>query len=92
MNEGWTLTPQPYTIPFDGSIITVRVDGLPTGNPVYSQYNKEIAALFPDANNKDGAGGSFILDTTSLTHGVHALASGGQGALFEKTARETSGP
>jgi hypothetical protein len=74
MNEGWTLTPQPYTIPFDGSSITVRVDGLPTGNPVYNQYNKEIAALFPGYNNKDGAGGSFVLDTTALSHGVHALA------------------
>jgi phosphodiesterase/alkaline phosphatase D-like protein len=52
MNEGWTLTPQPNTIPFDGSNITVWVDG----------------------NNKDGAGASFVLDTTSLTHGVHALA------------------
>ena len=74
MNKGWTLTPQPYTIPFDGSTITVWVDGLPTGNPVYNQYNKEIAASFPGYNNKDGAGGSFILDTTALTHGVHALA------------------
>jgi phosphodiesterase/alkaline phosphatase D-like protein len=74
VNEGWTLTPQPYTIPFDGSTITVWVDGLPTGSPVYNQFNKEIAALFPDANNKDGAGGYFILDTTSLTHGVHSIA------------------
>jgi hypothetical protein len=74
MTEGWTLTPQPYTIPFDGSTITVWLDGLPTGNPVYNQYNKEIADLFPGYNNQDGAGGSFILDTTALTHGIHALA------------------
>jgi phosphodiesterase/alkaline phosphatase D-like protein len=74
MNKGWTLTPQPYTIPFDGSTITVWVDGLPMGTPIYNQYNNEIAASFPDYNNKDGAGGSFILDTTSITHGVHALA------------------
>ncbi len=74
VNVGWTLTPQPYTIPGDGSTITVWVDGLPVGNPVYNQYNKEIAASFPGYNNKNGAGGYFSLDAASFTTGVHTIA------------------
>jgi len=74
LNQGWTLTPQPYTIPFDGSTITIRLDSLPIGSPVYNQFNNEIATLFPDYNNINGAGGSFILDAASLTHGVHSIA------------------
>jgi len=72
-NVGWALTPQPNTIPFDGSTITVWVDGLPMGSPVYNQYNKDIAASFSGYNNKDGAGGYFSLDTSSLTYGVHTV-------------------
>ena len=71
---GWALTPQPNTIPIDGSTITVWVDGLPVGNPVYNQYRKDIAASFPGYNNRDGAGGYFSLDTSSLTYGVHTMA------------------
>jgi phosphodiesterase/alkaline phosphatase D-like protein len=73
-NVGWTLTPQPYTIPTDGSTINVWMDGLPKGNPVYNQYNKDIAVSFPNYNNKDGAGGYFPLDAASLTNGVHVIA------------------
>lgn len=72
-NFGWALTPQPNTIPVDGSTITVWVDGVPLGNPVYNQYRDDIARFFPDYNNSNGAGGYFYLDTTTYTNGVHII-------------------
>jgi hypothetical protein len=74
VNFGWALTPQPNTIPTDGSTITVWVDGVPLGSPVYNQYRKDIATLFPGYNNSDGAVGYFYLDTTSYFNGVHTIA------------------
>ncbi|NIM12420.1 MAG: hypothetical protein GTO45_09925 [Candidatus Aminicenantes bacterium] len=74
VNFGWALTPQPNTIPTDGSTIIVWVDGVPLGNPVYNQYRKDIATQFPGYNNSSGAVGYFYLDTTAYTNGVHTIA------------------
>jgi hypothetical protein len=74
VNFGWALTPQPNTIPTDGSTITVWVDGVPMGQPVYNQYREDIATLFPDYNNSSGASGYFYLDTTAYLNGVHTIA------------------
>ena len=74
VNFGWALTPQPNTIPLDGSTIRVWVDGVPLGHPVYNQYRADIATLFPGYNNSDGAVGYFYLDTTTYTNGVHTIA------------------
>ncbi|MCP5052313.1 MAG: hypothetical protein GY940_34415 [bacterium] len=73
VNFGWTLTPQPNTIPVDGSTITVWVDGVALGNPVYNKYRGDIAALFPNYNNSNGAIGYFYLDTTGYTNSVHTI-------------------
>jgi hypothetical protein len=73
INWGWALTPQPNTIPTDGSTITVWVDGVPLGKPVYNRYREDIAALFPGYNNSSGAGGYFYLDTTPYENGVHTI-------------------
>jgi len=74
VNFGWTLTPLPNTIPIDGSTLQVWVDGIPLGNPVYNQYRKDIATLFPDYNNSNGAVGYFYLGTTKYENGVHTIA------------------
>jgi len=74
VNFGWALTPLPNTIPADGSTINVWVDGVPLGNPVYNRYRSDIAGLFPDYNNSNGAGGHFYLDTTPYENGVHTIA------------------
>jgi phosphodiesterase/alkaline phosphatase D-like protein len=74
VNFGWALTPQPNTIPTDGSTIVVWVDGVPLGNPVYNEYRSDVAALFPGYNNSDGAGGHFYLDTTMYDNGVHTIS------------------
>jgi len=74
INFGWALTPQPNTIPTDGSTISVWVDGESIGHPVYNQYREDIATLFPGYNNMDGAIGYFYLDTTKYNNGVHTIA------------------
>lgn len=84
-NWGWALTPQPKYIPYDGSTITVFVDGVPVGHPQYNLYRGDIFGLFPGLMNSNGAVGVFTLDTTTLSNGVHQIAwsvvdSGGQGA------------
>ena len=73
-NFGWALTPQPNTIPKDGSTITVWVDGEPVGHPVYNNYRDDIYHLFPGYNNSDGAIGYFYLDTTAYGDGAHTIA------------------
>jgi phosphodiesterase/alkaline phosphatase D-like protein len=73
MSSGWTLTPQPNSIPTDGSTITVWVDGTALGNPVYNQYRKDIASMFPNHSNTDGAGVQFFFDTSSFINGTHTI-------------------
>jgi hypothetical protein len=74
VNFGWALTPQPNTIPTDGSTINVWVDGVPLGSPVYNKYREDVATLLPGYNNSDGAGGYFYLDTTAYMNGIHTIA------------------
>ena len=75
VNFGWALTPQPNTIPFDGSTIKVWVDGVSLpGNPVYNVFRQDIADLFPGYNNSDGAVGYMEIDTTAYINGTHTIA------------------
>ncbi len=73
LNFGWALTPQPNSIPVDGSTINVWVDGFPLGHPVYNNYRADIATLFPGYANSNGAVGLFSLDTTGYANGVHTI-------------------
>jgi len=73
VNWGWALTPQPNSIPTDGSTISVWVDGVNLGHPTYNKYRSDIAALFPGYANTDGAAGYFSLDTTAYENGVHTI-------------------
>jgi len=73
VNFGWALTQNPLTIPTDGSTIAVMVDGQTLGHPVYNQFRSDIATAFPGRANSGGAVGYFVLDTTKLSNGVHAI-------------------
>lgn len=73
VNFGWALTPLPKTIPADGSTITVIVDGVAVGTVSYNHFRSDIAALFPGLNNTNGAVGFRMLDTTTLTNGLHTI-------------------
>jgi hypothetical protein len=72
-NHGWVLTPQPNSIPTDGSTINVFVDAVSQGHPSYNHHRSDVAALFPDNENSDGAGGLFSIDTTTYHDGVHTI-------------------
>lgn len=74
VNFGWALTPQPKQIPPDGSTITVLVDGVAVGHPLYNNFRSDVAGLFPGRANSAGAVGAFTLDTTTLANGVHTIA------------------
>lgn len=73
INWGWVLTPQPNKIPEDGSTINVYVDGVKLGHPTYNIYRSDVANLFPDYANSNGAIGYFYLDTTTYENGVHTM-------------------
>jgi len=73
VNFGWALTQNPFCIPVDGSTITVTVDGVTLGHPVYAQFRNDIATAFPGLCNSQGAVGYFLLDTTTLSNGVHTI-------------------
>jgi hypothetical protein len=73
INWGWVLTPQPNSIPTDGSTIMVWVDGVSIGNPTYNLYRSDIASLFPGYANSNGAAGYFSIDTTAYDNGVHTI-------------------
>ena len=70
---GWALTPQPKQIPFDGSTITVYIDGVSIGSPSYNNFRSDIAAAFPGLKNSGGAVGLKVLDTTTLSNGLHTI-------------------
>ena len=77
MNFGWALTPQPKLIPIDGSTITVMVDGTPLGTVDYNHERPDIEALFPGFQNTAGANGAVgfrVIDTTTLTNGLHTIS------------------
>ena len=81
-NWGWVLTPQPNSIPTDGSTLNVYVDGVNLGHPTYNIYRSDIAALLPGYANSQGAIGYFTLDTTAYENGVHTI---------QWTARDSGG-
>ncbi len=74
VNFGWALTPQPAMIPTDGSTITVVIDGVSVGHPVYNNFRSDIATLFPGYANSGGAVGFFHVNTTTLANGVHTIS------------------
>jgi hypothetical protein len=74
VNFGWALTQKPYCIPLDGSTITVLIDGVVQGHPVYNQNRSDIASLFAGLCNSNGGVGYFYMDTTTLTNGIHTIS------------------
>lgn len=100
VNFGWVLTQANKIIPIDGSTIQVMVDGVPIGTVDYNHFRPDIAAAFPGLQNSNGAVGFKILDTTTLTNGLHTISwtvqdSGGAvegiGSRFFTVSNGTSG-
>jgi hypothetical protein len=75
VNFGWALTPQPKMIPFDGSTITVLIDGVPVGTLTgYNFFRPDVSNLFTGLKNSGGPVGYRVLDTTALSEGLHTIA------------------
>ena len=73
LHWGWALTPLPSNILIDGSTIDIMVDGVNIGHPVYNICREDLATLFPDYANSNGAAGYFYLDTTTYENGIHTI-------------------
>ncbi len=69
----WALTQAGKMIPFDGSTMTVYVDGVEMGSPSYNHRRVDVAALFPGLANSEGAIGFKVIDTTTLADGLHTI-------------------
>ena len=74
VNFGWALTPLPKMIPTDGSTIGVLLDGASIGTVTYNNPRPDIQSLFPGLNNTNGAIGFRVIDTTTLTNGLHTIS------------------
>ena len=75
-NFGWTLTQQPKVVPFDGSTISVMIDGVVVGHPGPSSPRPDIQAQFPGYANTDNAVGAYVFDTTAYSNGLHTIVMG----------------
>ena len=74
-NWGWALTPQPATIPLNGSTIIVFLDGNSLGPlTAYNLFRSDVVATLPGYQNSSGPVGYSIIDTTKLTNGQHVIA------------------
>jgi len=52
----------------------VLVDGVVVGHPTYNNPRSDIASAFPGYANSQGPIAFFILDTTTLTNGMHSIS------------------
>ena len=73
VNFGWVLS-RLATIPTNGSTITVFIDGVAVGHPVYNNNRPDIASLFPGLANSNGAIGYYMLNSTTLANGTHTIS------------------
>ncbi len=50
------------------------IDGVVVGRPTYNQPRSDIAALFPGYATTSGPVGFFMIDTRTLSNGLHTIA------------------
>jgi hypothetical protein len=74
INWGWALTPQPGSIPLNGSTIDLLIDNVVVGHPTYGISRPDVVALFPGYVNTNTSVGYFVLDTRLLANGTHTIA------------------
>jgi hypothetical protein len=73
-NFGWALTPNatpPCTI-INGNVF-VSVDSAPLTPVSYGDTRPDIQAGFPGFSNGSNAGGAYLMDTTTMSNGVHQI-------------------
>lgn len=77
VNFGWVLSRAPRRAdPLGGGSVTVLIDGVAVGSPFGWVARPDITSFFPLAqySGANNAVGAFVLDTTTLSNGVHTIA------------------
>ncbi len=73
-NLGWALTPQPNSIPRDGTTIDVLIDGVSVPAHLYYDVGRsDIATLFPGYANSARAGGLLDYNVMNYRNGIHTI-------------------
>ena len=79
----------------------VYVDGVAVGSPSYNHYRSDVATLFPGLANSGGPVGFKIIDTTTLSNGLHTIVwtatdnlgvTSGLGSRFFRVSNGAMGP
>lgn len=73
-NFGWALTPNatPSCTITNGNVY-MSIDSGTLAPVSYGDNRTDIAAAFPGFSNGGGAGGNFLLNTSTLTNGTHQI-------------------
>jgi len=73
-NYGWALTPNatPACTITNGNV-SMSIDSGPLVPVAYGDLRTDIAAAFPGFSNGPNAGGSFLIDTTTISDGMHQI-------------------
>ena len=80
-------------------LLNVYIDGALVGHPAYNNYRADIATLFPGLNNSLGAIGYRVLNTATLSNGLHTIAwtatdnqgaTEGMGSRYFRVANSTA--
>ena len=71
-NFGWALTPG-TTCTVAGGSVQVSIDSGPLQPVTYGGARTDIAAAFPGYTDANAAGGSYTLNTTALSNGLHTI-------------------
>jgi hypothetical protein len=73
-NFGWALTPKSTpTCTIGNGRVQMSLDSRPLVTVNYGDLRPDIAGAFPGFSNAGGAGGSTLIDTTTLEDGVHQI-------------------
>jgi probable HAF family extracellular repeat protein len=71
-NFGWALTPG-TTCTVAGGSVQVSIDSGPLQPVIYGGARADVAAAFPGYTDANAAGGSYTLNTTTLSNGLHTI-------------------
>jgi hypothetical protein len=71
-NFGWALTPGTECAVTNGHV-AMAIDSGPFVTANYGAARSDIAAAFPGSTNAGNAGGSYYVDTSKLTNGLHQI-------------------
>lgn len=74
-NFGWALTPNEPggTCVITNGNVGVTIDSGPSAPVMYGAARSDVAAIFPNFTNSTGPSGAALVDTTTLTDGVHQI-------------------